>query len=97
MHGNVNRKKVCMAIFCTASHWNTEAILLAADRFARKYEIDRIPIAVAMTLNYRNMPQVRRVTYQVIQKQVSKHNGTYEGIVRLRRNSISSRNCTSAS
>ena len=56
-------KKVCMAIFCTASHWNTEAILLAADRFARKYEIDRIPIAVAMTLNYRNMPQVRRVTY----------------------------------
>lgn len=27
------REKVSMAIFCTASHWNTEAILLAASNY----------------------------------------------------------------
>ncbi|MDO8685157.1 MAG: class II fructose-bisphosphate aldolase [Clostridiales bacterium] len=56
-------KKVSMAIFCTASHWNTEAILLAASRYAEKNGIENISLAVAMTFNYKYMPQSRRVTY----------------------------------
>lgn len=56
-------KNVSMAIFCTASHWNTEAILLAASRFATKHGIEKIPVSVAMTFNYRHMPQACRVTY----------------------------------
>ncbi len=55
--------KACMAIFCTASHWNTEAVLKAASDFATRHEIKDIPVAVAITYNYRHMSQARRVTY----------------------------------
>jgi len=61
---NLMRKKnSCMAIFCSASHWNTEAILLAANRYAEKHGIKDIPISIAMTFNYPHMPQAQRVTY----------------------------------
>lgn len=56
-------KHVSMAVFCTASHWNTEAILIAADNFAKKHRISQIPVAVAMTFNYPYMSQAARVTY----------------------------------
>lgn len=64
--GEINRirdKKASMAIFCTASHWNTEAILKAANDFAVENGIRDIPIAVAITCNYRHMSQAKRVTY----------------------------------
>ncbi len=51
-----------MPIFCTASHWNTEAILLAALKFCEKYQLETIPLSVAMTFNYPYMSQARRVT-----------------------------------
>ncbi|MDR2607284.1 MAG: class II fructose-bisphosphate aldolase [Treponema sp.] len=54
---------VCTALFCTASFWNTEAILRAADNFACKYRIRNIPVVVAMTSNYSHMAQARRVTH----------------------------------
>jgi fructose/tagatose bisphosphate aldolase len=57
------KKNVAMAIFCTASHWNTEAILLAASRFAHKHGLEKIPLSVAMTFNYEYMPQACRVNY----------------------------------
>ncbi len=60
---NLAAKKTSMAIFCTASHWNTEAILLAASRFAEKNNIKDMPLAVAMTFTYPYMPQAKRVTY----------------------------------
>ena len=53
----------CMAVFCTASYWNTEAILLAAKRLGEKYNIPRPVVSVAMTFNYPFMPQCQRVTY----------------------------------
>jgi fructose/tagatose bisphosphate aldolase len=56
-------KNVSMAVFCTASHWNTEAILLAAKRYAVRHGLGKIPVAVAMTGNYRHMAQSARVTY----------------------------------
>ncbi len=56
-------KKVAMAIFCTASHWNTEAILLAAKKLCDKYQIESVPLAIAMTFNYPYMPQAQRVTH----------------------------------
>lgn len=56
-------KHVSMAVFCTASHWNTEAILIAADNFAKKHRIRQIPVAVAMTFNYPYMSQATRITY----------------------------------
>ena len=59
---SVIEKNVSMAIFCTASHWNTEAILLAAKKFCDKYQIESVPLAVAMTFNYPHMPQAQRVT-----------------------------------
>jgi fructose/tagatose bisphosphate aldolase len=57
------RCNASMAIFCTASHWNTEAILLAGQRFAEKYRLSQVPLAVAMTYTYPFMPQARRMTY----------------------------------
>jgi len=59
----MREKKACMAIFCSASHWNTEAILLAASRYANKNGISNIPISIAMTFNYPHMQQAQRVTY----------------------------------
>lgn len=59
----LRKHKVSMAIFCTASHWNTEAILKAADDFARDHGIKDIPVAIAITCNYRHMSQAKRVTY----------------------------------
>jgi fructose/tagatose bisphosphate aldolase len=52
-----------MAIFCTAAHWNTEAILLAGQQIAEKYHLAQVPLAVAMTFTYPYMPQARRITY----------------------------------
>ncbi len=56
-------RRVAMAIFCTASHWNTEAILLAAQRIGETYHLHEIPVAVAMTGTYPHMPQMKRATY----------------------------------
>jgi len=53
----------CLPIFCTASHWNTEAILLAAKNIGEKFNIKNIPVAVAMTYNYDYMPQAQRITW----------------------------------
>lgn len=53
---------VSLAIFCTASHWNTEAILRAAQSFAEENGIKRVPVAVAMTSHYQYMQQTMRVT-----------------------------------
>jgi fructose/tagatose bisphosphate aldolase len=52
-----------MAIFCTASHWNTEAILLAGKRIAERHNLSNVPLAVAMTFTYPYMPQAERATY----------------------------------
>ncbi len=54
---------VPLAVFCTASHWNTEAILLAAKRFGEKHGIKSIAVAVAMTFQYVEMPQAKRIVY----------------------------------
>jgi len=59
----VIENNAAMAIFCTASHWNTEAILLAAKKLCDKYQIESVPLAVAMTFNYPYMPQAQRVTH----------------------------------
>ncbi|MGI6239078.1 MAG: class II fructose-bisphosphate aldolase [Christensenellales bacterium] len=60
------RARACgmsVAIFCTASHWNTEAILLAAARIAEKYDLRDVPVVVANTFTYPHMPQAKRFTY----------------------------------
>lgn len=59
----LRKNKVSMAIFCTASHWNTEAILKAANDFANEHGIKDIPVAIAITYNYRHMSQAQRVTH----------------------------------
>jgi fructose/tagatose bisphosphate aldolase len=59
----VKASAMSLPIFCTASHWNTEAILLAAQRVGEKYDIKNIPVSVAMTYNYRYMPQAQRMTH----------------------------------
>ena len=55
--------KASMAVFCTSSHWNTEAILLAGRRIAERYGLTRVPLAVATTFTYQYMPQAKRATY----------------------------------
>jgi len=52
-----------LPIFCTGSHWNTEAILLAAKNIGLKYGICNVPVAIAMTFNYEYMPQAQRITW----------------------------------
>jgi len=59
---DVVRKGATLALLCTASHWNTEAILRAAQAVARKYDLKRIPVSVAMTSHYDFMQQTARVT-----------------------------------
>ena len=59
----IKSSETSLPIFCTASHWNTEAILLAAKNIAEKYQIKNIPVAVAMTFNYDYMPQAQRITH----------------------------------
>jgi fructose/tagatose bisphosphate aldolase len=59
----IKTQNVCLPIFCTASHWNTEAILIAAKRIGEKYNIRNVPVAIAMTYNYEYMPQAQRITY----------------------------------
>lgn len=56
-------KNMSVAIFCTASHWNTEAILLAAQNFARKHNKESVPVVVANTFTYKHMPQAKRFSY----------------------------------
>ena len=55
------QKGVSVALFCTASFWNAEAILRAADEFAKERGIRNIPVVVAMTSNYSHMPQAQRI------------------------------------
>ncbi|GHU62402.1 hypothetical protein AGMMS49983_03760 [Clostridia bacterium] len=57
------RRDVSIALFCTGSFWNTEAILLAASRYAKRHGIENIPVVIAMTSLYSHMQQVTRVTY----------------------------------
>jgi fructose/tagatose bisphosphate aldolase len=52
-----------IAIFCTASHWNTEAILVAAEKLAQKHDLMRVPVVVATTFKYTHMPQAKRFCY----------------------------------
>ena len=59
----IKSQEVCLPIFCTGSHWNTEAILLAAKNIAEKYNVKDIPVAIAMTYNYEYMPQAQRITF----------------------------------
>jgi fructose/tagatose bisphosphate aldolase len=62
-HDHFRQRGATLAIFCTASHWNTEAILLAAQRIGETYRLSEVPVAVAMTGTYPHMPQARRATY----------------------------------
>ncbi|MBN1421036.1 MAG: class II fructose-bisphosphate aldolase [Planctomycetes bacterium] len=55
------RRKASMALFCTASPWNTEAILLAARRFGDRHGIEHPCVGVGMTFTYKHMPQAKRV------------------------------------
>jgi fructose/tagatose bisphosphate aldolase len=57
------RSHASMAIFCTAAHWNTEAILLAGQMLAEKHGLAQVPLAVAMTFTYPYMPQAARMTH----------------------------------
>ncbi|GAB4457694.1 MAG: hypothetical protein Kow00120_26600 [Anaerolineae bacterium] len=63
IHRRFRAAGASFALFCTASHWNTEAILLAARRFAQKHGLAEVPISVAMTYNYPYMPQAQRMTF----------------------------------
>jgi fructose/tagatose bisphosphate aldolase len=58
----IKSRNTSLPIFCTASHWNTEAILLAAKNTGNKYHISNVPVAIAMTYNYDYMPQAQRIT-----------------------------------
>lgn len=59
---DVVRKGASLAIFCTGSHWNTEAILRAAQAIGRTHGLKRVPVVVAMTSHYDYMQQTERVT-----------------------------------
>lgn len=60
---DARKKKVSLALFCTASAWNNEAILMAAQRFGKKHGIRHVPIIVGMTGSYTHMAQCKRTTY----------------------------------
>ena len=53
---------VCLANFCTANPYTTEAILRAAYEFGTKYGLRDVPIVVSATANYPIEPQLRSYT-----------------------------------
>ena len=55
-------KGTSVALFCTASPWNNEAILMAAQNFGKKHGIKNVPVIVGMTGSYRHMSQCKRTT-----------------------------------
>lgn len=57
------KQGISMAVLGTSSHWNTEAILLAASLFAEEYQISDIAVSVSMTGTYEHWPQAVRSTY----------------------------------
>lgn len=59
---DARRDCVSVAMFCSASAWNNEAILMAAQRFGRKHGIKNVPVIVGMTGSYSHMPQCKRAT-----------------------------------
>lgn len=59
----IKSSNTSLAVFCTGSYWNTEAILLAAKNIGEKYDIKDVPVAIGMTFNYKHMPQAQRITY----------------------------------
>ena len=59
---DARRDCVSVAMFCSASAWNNEAILMAAQRFGRKHGIKHVPVIVGMTGSYTHMPQCKRAT-----------------------------------
>lgn len=60
---DVRKKNASLALFCSASAWNNEAILMAAQRFGQKHGIKHVPIILGMTGSYSHMPQCKRTTY----------------------------------
>lgn len=58
----IKLSKTSLPIFCTGSHWNTEAILMAAKNIGIRFGIKHVPVVIAMTFNYEYMPQARRIT-----------------------------------
>jgi fructose/tagatose bisphosphate aldolase len=62
---DARRDCVSVAMFCSASTWNNEAILMAAQRFGKKHGIKNVPVIVGMTGSYTHMPQCKRATYSL--------------------------------
>ena len=60
---DASRDKVSIALFCSASPWNNEAILMAAQNYGKKHGIKHVPVIVGMTGSYTHMPQCKRVTH----------------------------------
>jgi fructose/tagatose bisphosphate aldolase len=58
----IQAQRVCLPIFGTGSHWNTEAVLIAARNISEKYGVRNVPVAIGMTFNYEHMPQAQRIT-----------------------------------
>lgn len=52
-----------IGIFGTASAWNTEAVLMAAQRIADKYQLESVPVVISSTFTYDHMPQATRMLY----------------------------------
>jgi fructose/tagatose bisphosphate aldolase len=63
IHERFRSRGVIMAVLGTSSHWNTEAVLKAAQSFARKRGIKDIAVSLAMTFTYKHWPQAVRATY----------------------------------
>lgn len=63
IYDKLRDKEIVMPTFCTGSFWNTEAIVLAAQRFAEKYGIAKVPVSLSITYCLENSPQSKRMLY----------------------------------
>jgi len=53
---------VCLADFCTANPYTTEAILRATSRFGQRHGVKAVPIILSATANYPIEPQLQHYT-----------------------------------
>ena len=59
---DVSGKNIAIPCFCTENTWTTEGILAGAFKVAKKFNLKRVPVFIAVTGNYSGRQQLKNYT-----------------------------------
>ena len=63
IYRNAAEKKWVLPCFCTENLTTTEAILSAADKFAKTHNLEKLPVVIAITCTYSHRAQAENYTH----------------------------------